>query len=282
MAIALTEPFQPASVVIAPSRGWVSLRLAELWRHRSLLYFLVWRDVKVRYKQTALGVLWAVLQPVFMMAIFTLVFGRLARMPSDGIPYPVFAYCGLLPWQLFAYALTESGNSVVNSQQLITKVYFPRLVIPLAAVLGGVVDFGIAFTVLLGLMAMYGLVPGPSIVAIPGFVALAITTALGVGLWSSALNVRYRDVRYTMPFLVQAWMFASPIVYPSSLVPASWRVWYGLNPMAGVIEGFRWVLLGAPRPPLALLAASSAVAVALLISGLYYFRRMERTFADVV
>jgi lipopolysaccharide transport system permease protein len=279
----MTATAVSASVtVIEPTRGWVPLRFGELWRGRELLYFLVWRDVKVRYKQAALGVLWAVLQPVLMMAVFSAVFGRMAGMPSDGLPYPVFTYCALLPWQLFEHALSESGNSVVNSQQLITKVYFPRLVIPLAAVAAGLVDFAIAFAVLLGLMLAYGLVPGPAALAVPGFVVMAVAAALGVGLWASALNVRYRDVRYTIPFVVQAWMFASPVVYPSSLVPEAWRFWYGLNPMAGVIEGFRWALLGAAPPSAPLLGASCLVTAAVLVTGLYYFRRMERTFADVV
>jgi lipopolysaccharide transport system permease protein len=278
------ESARPASlptIVIRPSAGWVPLKLKELWEYRELLYFLVWRDVKVRYKQTVLGAAWAVIQPFFTMVVFSIFFGRLAGMPSDGLPYPIFAYCALLPWQLFSHAMMESGNSLVANQNLITKVYFPRLVIPLSAVLAGLVDFGIAFLVLLGMMAYYGMAPTTAVATLPLFILLAIATALAVGLWLSALNVQYRDVRYTIPFLTQFWLFATPIAYPSSLVPEGWRTLYGLNPMAGVVEGFRWALLGtnAPGP---MLAVSVAVVLVLLIGGLYYFRRMEKTFADVV
>ena len=268
--------------VIQSSTGWVSLNLRELWRYRELLYFLVWRDVKVRYKQTVLGAAWAILQPFFTMVVFSIFFGRLAKVPSDGLPYPIFAYCALLPWQLFAHALTESGNSLVGNQNLITKVYFPRLVIPLAAVLSGVVDFAVAFVVLLGMMAYYGTVPTSAAVTLPVFLFLVLATALGVGLWLSALNVQYRDVRYTIPFLTQTWLFATPVAYPAKLVPEAWRAVYGLNPMAGVVEGFRWALLGTASPPGPLLAVSVAAVLTLVVSGLYYFRRMEKTFADVV
>lgn len=267
---------------IDPPKSWASIGLRELWDYRELLYFLTWRDIKVRYKQTALGAAWAVIQPFFMMVVFSLFFGKLAGVPSDGIPYPVFAFCGLLPWQLFAHALTESSNSLVGNQNLITKVYFPRLVVPIAAVLGGVVDFAIAFVILLAMMLYFGIVPGWAIVTLPLFIVLAITTALAVGLWLSALNVKYRDVRYTMNFLVQFWLFATPVAYPSSLIPEQWRWAYGLNPMAGVVEGFRWALLGKTDPPGALLAVSVAVVVILLVGGLYYFRKMEQEFADVV
>jgi lipopolysaccharide transport system permease protein len=266
---------------IEPSRGWVALRVKELWEYRELLYFLVWRDIKVRYKQTALGAAWAVLQPVLTMLVFTVFFGRLAKVPSDGIPYPVFVYAALLPWQLFAFALTESANSLVGNQNLIKKVYFPRLVVPLASVLAGLVDFGIAFLVLLALMLYYGIVPSFAILVLPLFLLLAVATALSVGLWLSALNVQFRDVRYTIPFLTQFWMFATPVAYPSSLVPERWRAWYGLNPMAGVVEGFRWALLGKSKSPGPLLWVSGLVVVLLLIGGLAYFRRMESTFADV-
>ncbi|HEV8674901.1 MAG TPA: ABC transporter permease [Methylomirabilota bacterium] len=269
-------------IVIRPSRGWVPLRLGELWAYRELLYFLAWRDVKVRYKQTVLGAAWAVLQPLLTMVVFSVVFGRLANVPSDGLPYPIFAYCALLPWQLFAHALVESGNSLVGNQNLITKVYFPRLVIPLAAVAAGLVDFAIAFAVLVGLMAYYGIVPTLAALALPGLVLLALLAALGVGLWLSALNVQYRDVRYTIPFLTQLWLFATPVAYPASLVPERWRPLVGLNPMSGVVEGFRWALLGGPEPPRAMLGVSIVVVIAVLVGGLYYFRRMERTFADVV
>ena len=267
---------------IEPPRTWLDLRLKELWMFRELLYFLVWRDVKVRYKQTALGAAWAILQPVMTMLVFSVFFGRLAKVPSDGIPYPVFAFTALLPWQLFAYALTESSNSLVSNQNLITKVYFPRLVIPISAVLAGLVDFGISFVVLLVLMRYYGIVPTAAVALLPLFVLLAIVTALAVGLWLSALNVKYRDVRYTIPFLTQFWLFVTPVAYPSSLVPEQWRALYGLNPMAGVVEGFRWALLGKTQSPGAMLAVSVAAVIILLFGGLMYFRRTESTFADVV
>ena len=266
---------------IDPPTGWTSLGLRELWNYRELLYFLTWRDVKVRYKQTVLGAAWAIIQPVFMMLVFSLFFGRLAKMPSDGIPYPIFTFCALLPWQLFAHALTESSNSLVANERLITKVYFPRLVVPIAAVLGGLVDFGVAFVILLGMMVYYGIVPTSAMVTLPAFIILAMITALAVGLWLSALNVKYRDVRYTINFLIQFWLFATPIAYPSSLVPERWRALYGLNPMAGVVEGFRWALLGT-KPPGAMLAVSIGVVLVLLVGGLFYFRRMEQEFADVV
>jgi lipopolysaccharide transport system permease protein len=269
-------------LLITPANRWIPLNLSELWEYRELLYFLVWRDIKVRYKQTALGAAWAVMQPLFMMLVFSLFFGRLAKVPSDGIPYPVFAFCALIPWQLFANALTESSNSLIGNQNLITKVYFPRLVIPLAAVLSGLVDFVIAFVILVGMMLYFGIVPGWSILVLPGFVLLAILTALAVGLWLSALNVQYRDVRYTMSFLIQFWLFATPVAYPSSLVPENWRAFYGINPMAGVVEGFRWALLGKTSPPGAMLWVSVVVVTILLIGGLYYFRRMEQQFADIV
>ena len=269
-------------LMIRPSKGWVSLQLREFWEYRELLYFLAWRDVKVRYKQTALGAAWAILQPVFAMVVFSIVFGRLAKIPSDGVPYPIFAYCALLPWQFFAHALTESGNSLVANERLITKVYFPRLVIPLSSLLAGLVDFAIASLVLLGMMVYYGIVPTAAVLTLPFFLLLAVATSLGVGLWLSALNVQYRDVRYTLPFLTQFWLFATPVAYPASLVPEPWRALVGLNPMAGVVEGFRWALLGTAKAPGSVLAVSCAVVVVLLISGLYYFRRMERFFADVV
>lgn len=270
------------TLLITPPNRWIPLQLSELWEYRELLYFLVWRDIKVRYKQTALGAAWAVMQPLFMMLVFSLFFGRLAKLPSDGIPYPVFTFCALIPWQLFANALTESSNSLIGNQNLITKVYFARLVIPIAAVLSGLVDFLIAFVMLIGMMLFYGIVPGPAILALPAFILLAVLTALAVGLWLSALNVQYRDVRYTMNFLVQFWLFATPVAYPSSLIPESWRALYGLNPMAGVVEGFRWALLGKSSPPSAMLFVSVVVVLVLLTGGLYYFRRMEQEFADVV
>ena len=267
---------------IRRSGSWVSLRLGELWEYRELLFFLVWRDVKIRYKQTALGAAWAVLQPFFTMVVFSIVFGRLAGLPSDGVPYPVFTYSALLPWQLFAFALGESSNSLVAHQRLISKVYFPRLIIPLSAVGVGVVDFAVSFVVLLGLMAYYGIAPTWALWTVPFWAALAVTSALGVGLWLSALNVKYRDVRYTLPFVTQIWMFASPVAYASSLVPESWRPWYALNPMVGVIDGFRWALLGTADPPIVTLVVSLAAVSTILLTGLIYFRRTERTFADLV
>lgn len=267
---------------IRPPKGWASPGLKELWEYRELLYFLTWRDIKVRYKQTALGAAWAIIQPVFMMIVFSLFFGKLGGIPSDGIPYPVFAFCALLPWQLFSHALSESSNSLVANERLITKVYFPRLIVPISAVLGGLVDFAIAFVILLGMMAYYGIMPTVMVVTLPLFLLLAVATALGVGLWLSALNVQYRDVRYTIGFLTQFWLFATPVAYPSSIIPEQWRWLYGLNPMAGVVEGFRWALLGKTQGPRALLAVSILVIILICIGGLYYFRRMEQTFADVV
>jgi lipopolysaccharide transport system permease protein len=272
----------PVSVtVIRPSRGWVPINFHELWHYRELLYFLTWRDLKVRYKQTVLGALWAIIQPVFTMAVFSLFFGRLAKVPSDGIPYPLFALSGLIPWQLFAYALTQSSNSVVANKNLVSKVYFPRLIVPLAAVLSGLVDFGIAFGVLLVMFVFYGFVPSPALAMIPLAIILTIFSALAVGLWLSALNVRYRDVQYTIPFLTQLWMFATPIAYPSSLIPPQFRAVYGLNPMAGVVECFRWGLFGQTGGSFALIGLSSFVVLLAFLGGLAYFRRVEKTFADL-
>jgi lipopolysaccharide transport system permease protein len=281
-SVPLAERSELPHTRIEPSKGWISLGLKDLWQYRELLFFLTWRDIKVRYKQTALGAAWAVIQPLFTMLVFTLFFGRLAKVPSDGIPYPLFCYTALLPWQLFAYALTESSNSVVANERLITKVYFPRLVVPLASILAGFVDFVIAFTLVIGMMLWYEVRPTWAILTLPFFVILAMATALGVGLWLSALNVQYRDVRYTLNFIVQFWLFASPVAYSSTLVPARWRPFYGLNPMAGVIEGFRWALLGKVQAPGAMLVVSVAVVAVVLVGGLYYYRRMEKTFADVV
>jgi lipopolysaccharide transport system permease protein len=269
-------------IEIKPVGGWISLNLKDFWNYRELLYFLAWRDVKVRYKQTFLGVAWAVLQPVLTMIVFTVLFGRLAKMPSDGIPYPLFSFCALLPWTLFSRALTESSNSLVANSNLISKVYFPRLIIPVATILAGLVDFGIAFIILLVMMAWYGLIPTVAILAAPAFVLFAIITAMAVSLWLSALNVEYRDVKYTVPFLTQIWMFLSPIAYSASLVPERWRFVYGLNPIAGVIEGFRWALLGKSHPEWALLSVSVGLVLVLLVTSLIYFKRMERTFADVI
>jgi lipopolysaccharide transport system permease protein len=269
--------------IIEPSRGWVSLKLGELWEYRELLYFLTWRDIKVRYKQTALGVAWAIIQPFFTMVVFSLFFGRLAQVPSDGIPYPIFSYAALVPWTFFANGLTASANSLVGSQNLIKKVFFPRLVIPISSIGAGIVDFLLAFAVLLGMMLFYGLVPTGNVIWLPFLLLLACITSLGVGLWLSALNVQFRDVKYIVPFLVQFWMFATPIAYPSSLIEnETLRAIYGINPMAGVVEGFRWALLNTDTAPGPIIIVSTLAAVLLLISGLFYFRRMEKTFADVV
>ncbi len=271
---------QFAITIIRPSRGLVALNLRELWHYRELLYILIWRDIKVRYKQTAIGAAWAVIQPFFAMVVFSLFFGRLAKIPSEGLPYPIFAYSALLPWQFFAKALTEASTSLVVNERVITKVYFPRLLVPTAVVLAGLLDFGIAFLILLGMMVFYGIMPSWAMVTIPLFLLLAVITALGVSFWLSALDVEYRDVRYTLSFLTQLWLFATPVVYPSTMVPQAWRALYGLNPMVGVIEGFRWALLGSTPPdPMMLLVSSAAVAL-VFVGGLIYFRRMERTLAD--
>ena len=272
----------PIHIRIEPPRGWIPLNLRDLWEYRELLYFLAWRDIKVRYKQTVLGVSWAILQPFFTMVVFSLFFGRLAGIPSEGIPYPIFSYAALVPWQFFANGLTSSSGSVVGSANLIRKVYFPRLVIPMAAVGSGIVDFGLAFLVLLGMMAFYGIVPTVNVLWLPLLLLLALVTSLGSGLWLTAMNVQFRDVRYAVPFLVNAWMFATPIAYPSSLLDEPWRTLYGINPMVGVVEGFRWALLATDTEPGKMVLVSAVVAVALLVSGAYYFRRMEKTFADVV
>jgi len=269
-------------VRIEASKGWVSLRLRELWDYRELLYFLIWRDVKVRYKQTVLGAAWAIIQPLFTMVIFSLFFGRLAKIPSDGIPYPIFSYAALVPWGLFSKGLSGGANSLVGGARLIRKVYFPRLAMPIATVMGGIVDFALAFVVLLGMMFAYGIVPTVNVLWLPLLVLLAMITSLGVALWLSAMNVQFRDVGYLMPFLTQVWLYATPIAYPSSLLPQPWRTLYGINPMAGVVEGFRWALLGTDTAPGPIIIVSVLAALALLVSGAYYFRRMEKTFADVV
>ena len=283
-AISSEPPATPIvhRTVIRPSRGWVAINFGEMWAYRELLFFLTWRDIKVRYRQTALGAAWAVLQPVLTMAVFSVFFGRLAKMPSDGIPYPIFALSGLLPWQLFAYALAQSSNSVVQNKNLVSKVYFPRLIVPLASVLSGLVDFAIAFAVLLMVMLFYGIVPGVALVAIPFAILLAVVTALAVGLWLSALNVKYRDVQYTIPFLSQFWLFLTPIAYPTSLIPQQFRVLYGINPMAGVVECFRWALFGHRNASLTMIALSSIVVLVVFVGGLAYFRKVEKTFADLV
>lgn len=266
---------------IRPMNGWVPIDLKEIWEYRELLQTFVVRDIKVRYKQTALGAAWAVIQPLFMMVVFTLFFGKLAKIPSEGIPYPIFSYAALLPWTLFSEGLTRSTGSMISNAGIMTKVYFPRLILPISGVVSPLVDFAIAFVILLGMMLYFGFYPTVNIIWLPAFILLALATSLGVGLWLSALNVQYRDFQYTVPFLIQIWLFASPVVYPSSLLPEPYRMIYGLNPMAGVIEGFRWALLGT-SPPSSLIAVSVVVVIAILISGAFYFRRMEKTFADVV
>jgi lipopolysaccharide transport system permease protein len=270
------------SIVIEARHGLLKIDLRTLWQYRELLYFLVWRDVKVRYKQTIIGMAWVVLQPVLTMIVFTLVFGRFAKIPSDGIPYPVFIFAALLPWNLFASSLGRGGDSVVQHANLISKVYFPRLVLPIAGVISPVIDFGVAFVVLIAMMAGYGITPGAGVLALPLFVLLAMLTALAVSLWTSALNVRYRDVGHAIPFLIQLWMFASPVAYPVSIVPERWRLLYSLNPMAGVIEGFRWALLGKENFDAQVAAVSAFAVVMLLVPAAIYFRKTERTFADVI
>jgi lipopolysaccharide transport system permease protein len=268
-------------VSIRPSGRWSALNLRDLWSYRELLYFLTWRDVKVRYKQTLLGAAWAIIQPLLAMLIFTLFFGRLAGVPSDGIPYPLFAYSGLLPWMFFSNAVTASGNSLVGSSHLITKVYFPRIIIPGAAVTAGLVDFAIAFVILAGLMAYYRVHLAWSILMLPALVSLTVLIALGIGMWTSALNVKYRDVRHALPFVIQLWMFATPIIYPSSIVPARWRWALAINPLTGIIESYRASLFGrALNWPM--LAISSVITLAVVVCSAYLFRRMEKSFADVV
>jgi homopolymeric O-antigen transport system permease protein len=276
------RPSYTAHYRIEPSRGWTSLRLGELWPYRELIYFLTWRDVKVRYKQTLLGAAWAVLQPLLTMVVFSLFFGRLAKVPSDGAPYPAFSLAGLVPWTFFSISLTQASNSLVGSANLLKKVYFPRLTVPIATVMAGVVDFCIAFLCLIPVLWHYGVVPGWRVLYLPLFFLLSLVTALAAGLWLSALNVKYRDVRYAVPFLSQFWMLATPVAYPSSLLSEPWRTLFGLNPMSGVVEGFRWALLNTKTAPGPMIAVSSVVALVLLLSGAYYFRRMEKGFADIV
>jgi lipopolysaccharide transport system permease protein len=262
--------------------GWVLINFAELWQYRELLVFYAFRDIKVRYKQTLIGASWAILQPFMTMVVFSIFFGKLAGVPSDGLPYPVFSFCGLLPWQLFAFALTQSSNSLVQNAHVLTKVYFPRLIMPFSSVIVGLVDFVIAFVVLLGIMFYYDVIPGLALITLPFFVVLAIAAALSVGLWLSALNVKYRDFRYTITFLAQFWLFVTPIAYSSSLVPSKWQTVYAINPMVGVVEGFRWALLGSSAPPGTMLIVSAAATAILLTGGLFYFARMEKTFPDII
>lgn len=278
----MTTITAPPILRIEPSKGWVSLKLRELWGARELLYFLTWRDVKVRYKQTVLGSAWAILQPLLTVLIFTLVFGRMAKMPSDGIPYQIFSMAGLVPWTFFAYGLTQSSNSLVSNSNVIKKVYFPRLAIPISNIMSGLVDFAFAFLLLLGLMLFHHVPFTLRILWVPALLLLTFSTSLGAGLWLSALSVQYRDVRYVVPFLIQFWMYATPIVYPASILKQPWRSVFACNPMTGVVEGFRWAVAGGKVAPGMLLVGSSAVAAILVISGALYFRRMEKTFADLV
>ena len=276
------NPSIPLRTRRQPSKGWAWPKFRELWEYRELLFFFVWRDIKVRYKQTVLGALWAIIQPFFTMVVFSLFFGRLAKVPSDGLPYPIFSYAALVPWTFFATALTQASDSLVLSANMVKKIYFPRLTLPIATVLAGIVDFVLAFAVLMGMIFFYGLTPTINILWLPLFLLLALITSLGVSLWLSAMNVQFRDVHYTIPFLTQAWLFATPIAYPSSLLSEPWRTLYGLNPMAGVVEGFRWALLGTDTAPGPMTIVSAVVAVALFVGGAFYFRRMEQHFADVL
>jgi lipopolysaccharide transport system permease protein len=269
-------------IIIKPSRGWVNLQLKEVWEYRELLYFLAWRDIKVRYKQTVLGAAWAILQPFLTMVIFSIFFGGLAGVPSDDIPYPIFSYAALVPWMFFANGLTKSTQSLVSGANMVKKIYFPRLLMPMSSVFSGLVDFVLAFVVLLAMMLYFNIIPTMAIIWLPLLLLLGLVTSLGVGMWLTAMNVQFRDIRYVMPFIVQAWMFATPIAYPSSLLDEPWRTLYALNPMVGVVEGFRWALLGVDTQPGPMILVSSVVAIGLLVSGAFYFRRMEKSFADVV
>jgi lipopolysaccharide transport system permease protein len=269
-------------VYIRPSRGWIHLNLVDLWYYRELIYFLTWRDVKVRYKQTVLGAGWAILQPLINMVVLGVIFGRFADMPTDGIPRPIFTFTALLPWGLFSKALSDAGRSMLANRSMITKIYFPRLIIPLSSVLGGLVDFMIQLGILLLMMLFYNYAPTVAVVTLPFFLLLALATALGFGLWLSALNVLYRDINYILPPLTQLWLLVTPVAYSSSVVPEKWQWLYALNPMVGVVEGFRWAMLDAPPPSIETLAISTTITIVVLITGMYYFRRMERTFADLV
>ena len=281
-SVAVPRRLSSPSIVIEARRGLLNIDFRALWQYRELLYFLVWRDIKVRYKQTVIGIAWVVLQPVLTMVVFSLVFGRFAKIPSDGMPYPVFIFSALLPWNLFASSLGRGGDSVVQHANLISKVYFPRLILPIAGILSPLIDFGVAFLILIAMMVGYGVSPGAGMLALPLFVLLAMLTALAVSLWTASLNVRYRDVGHAIPFLIQLWMFVSPVAYPTSIIPERWRLLYSLNPMAGVIEGFRWALLGKENFDAQVAAVSAFAVVMLLVPAAIYFRNTERTFADVI
>jgi lipopolysaccharide transport system permease protein len=274
---------EPTTIYIRPSTGLAALNLRDLWLYRELIFFMVWRDLKVRYKQTMLGAAWAIIQPVMTMLVFNFIFGRVAKVPTDGIPYPIFSYTALLPWGLFVAALNQASRSLTSNQNMITKIYFPRLVLPLSSILAGLVDFAIAFVILIGLMIYYRVTPSWNAVwALPLFLLLALVTALGVALWLSAINVQYRDVNYALPFLTQFWLFITPVAYSSKIISANWQLIYSLNPMAGVVNGFRWALLNAGNGPDAAVWVSTGISLLLLVSGLFYFRNMERTFADMI
>lgn len=277
----LTHPKDLPTLIIRPPRKWVPIDLRELWSYRELITTFTMRDIRLRYKQTGLGIAWAALQPVLTMLIFSVIFGRLANLPSDGIPYPLFVLAALLPWTLFAEGLSRATKSMVENANIMTKVYFPRMIMPLSGIMSPVIDFAICLVILFAMMIYYSFVPTINIVFLPLFFLLALATSLGVGLWLSALNVKYRDFQYTVPFLIQIWMFASPVVYASSLIPESLRMWYGLNPMAGVIDGFRWALLGSGAPS-GMVLVSVGMVIVLLVSGMFYFRRMEQYYADIV
>jgi lipopolysaccharide transport system permease protein len=272
----------PSVVLIHPRRGWLNFDLKAVYRYRELLYFLVWRDVLVRYKQAAIGVAWVILQPLLTMVVFTVIFGRFAKLPSDGLPYPLFSFTALLPWNYFAQAISRSGVSLVSNANLISKIYFPRLIVPISGALGPLVDFAVSFVILLGMMLWYGIAPTWGVLTLPFFTLLAVVTAVAVSLYLAALNVKYRDVGHAIPFLVQFWMYASPVVYSTNIIPTKWRLLYSLNPMVGVIEGFRWALLGKERPDFTVMAVGVAVAAVLLLGGLIYFKRTERFFADII
>jgi len=272
---------EPPCTVIRPTAGWARLRLGELWEFRELVFFFIWRDVKVRYKQTVLGAAWAIIQPLFTMVIFSIFFGRLANVPSDGLPYPLFALAGLVPWLFFMNGLSHGANSLVENEKLIKKVFFPRMIVPISSVLAGLVDFAVAASLLVLAMVYYGILPEAQIVLLPLFVLLGVIAAMGISLWLSALNVQFRDVRYVVPFLGQVWMFATPIAYPTSLLNPSWQLVYAINPMVGVVDGIRWTLLGSGGPDWGVYAISASVAIAMLVSGAFFFRRVERSFADI-
>lgn len=281
--MSLHAPTQPVPLMrISPPSSHLSFEFGEIWKYRELLFFLVWRNIKVRYKQTVMGIGWAIIQPFFTMVVFSIFFGKIAKMPSDGVPYPIFSYAALVPWTFFANSLSLASNSLISESNLIKKIYFPRLIIPITSVLSGLIDFALSFLLLLAMMIYWNILPTFAIIWLPAFILLSMITSLGVGLWLSALNVQFRDIRYAIPFLIQIWLFSTPIVYPSSMLSDSWRVLYGLNPMVGVVEGFRWALLGTAQTSGLMLLVSTVIASGLLLSGALYFRKMETSFADIV